>query len=479
MEFKNLTAIQIAKDIKEKKYTCVELVRYYLSQIEKNIHKNAVLEIFENALEKAQEIDNLVASGKELPALCGVPVIIKDNILYKGQIASCASKFMSKYRAQYNSTVVQKLLDAGVVILGRANMDEFAMGGSCENSAFGPCKNALDDSRVSGGSSGGSAVAVACDMCAFALGSDTGGSIRQPASFNGLVGIKPTYGRVSRFGLVAYASSFDQISPITKTVEDNAFILSIIAGKDKNDETALRDDVPNYLNEIKGEIKGLRVAVLKETDELLYQTEYKAKYDAIAKWFESQGAIVQITSIPEVSLSLPIYYTLTTAEACSNLGRFDGVKYTTRSEDSEDIDNLYINSRTEGFGKEVQRRIMLGNFVLSSGYYDAYYTKAMKVRTSLQNKFKELFKHFDIVILPTTFGEAFEIGSKTNNPVEMYVEDKFTTLANIIGNPAISVPCGKGKTGLPLGLQVIADNLNEGVLYNVGDYFVKNFKEEN
>lgn len=479
MDMKNLSVLEIIDALKSKKFTCENLVKYYLEKIEQNKAKNAVLEVFDDAIDNAKKIDELIASGKPLPKLAGVPIIIKDNILYKGKIASCASKFLSNYKAQYNSTVIQKLLDQGVVILGRANMDEFAMGGSCENSAFGPCKNALDDTRVSGGSSGGSAVAVASDMCAFALGSDTGGSIRQPASFNGIIGIKPTYASVSRYGLVAYASSFDQIGPITKTVEDSALVLSIIAGHDEKDETSLCQEVPNYLENLKGRMNGLRVGVLKETNALISQTEYKTIYDNITNWLKNQGATVQEFTAPSFDLCLPTYYTLTTAEATSNLGRFDGVKYTTRAENVSDLDELYLKSRSEGFGSEVKRRIMLGNFVLSSGYYDAYYLKAMQVRQTLKDEFKNIFASCDVIILPTTFGEAFEIGSKTSNPVEMYVEDMFTTLANIIGNPAISIPCGKGKTGLPLGLQIIADNQNEQVLFDFSKYFVENFKEGN
>ena len=482
-KFKNLTAIEVIEKLKNKEFTCREICQYYISNMEKLKDKNAILEIFYDALEKADEIDALIASNQPLPKLCGLPIVIKDNILYKGKISSCGSKFLQNYKAQYNSTVIEKLLDAGVVILARANMDEFAMGGSCENSAFGACKNALDDERVSGGSSGGSAVSVACDMCAVSLGSDTGGSVRQPSAFNGLVGIKPTYGRVSRYGLVAYASSFDQIAPIAKTAEDSALILSVIAGADKKDETALKNDVPNYLDEMqhwtkKSSLAGLRVGVLKETNALMAKTEYKEKYEKIAQWFKNQGASVEEFSIPYFNLALPVYYTLTPAEACSNLGRFDGVKYTTRSEKSSNLDDLYLYSRTEGFGKEVQRRIMLGNFVLSSGFYDAYYMKAMKIRKALQNQFKQTFEKCDIIIMPTAFGEAFKIGEKTASPVEMYVEDMFTTMANIIGNPAISIPCGKGKNNLPLGLQIIADNLGEQTLYNISAYFAKNFKEE-
>ncbi|MBO5310198.1 MAG: Asp-tRNA(Asn)/Glu-tRNA(Gln) amidotransferase subunit GatA [Clostridia bacterium] len=478
MNLANLSAIQIVEGLKNKQFSATQLVEYYLSNIEKNKHKNAVLEVFEDCLDKAREVDQILASGKtDLPKLFGVPIIIKDNILYKGKVASCASKFMQNYVAQYNSTVVQKLLDAGVIILGRANMDEFAMGGSCENSAYGACLNALDDTRVSGGSSGGSAVAVAADMCAFALGSDTGGSVRQPASFNGVIGIKPTYARVSRFGLVAYASSFDQIGPITKTIEDSALVMSIIAGHDANDETSLPHPVPDYLANMNLDVKNLKIGILKETQTLAAQTPYAKVYENIISWFKAQGATVIEVTAPLFDLCLPTYYTLTTAEATSNLGRFDGVKYTTRAEGVQDLDNLYLKSRTQGFGKEVKRRIMLGNFVLSSGFYDAYYMKAMKVRTALKQNFAVIFKQCDVVMLPTAFGEAFKIGSKTANPVDMYVEDMFTTLAPIVGLPAISVPCGKGENGLPLGLQIMANHLDEEKLFATANHFLKNFKE--
>lgn len=478
MNLSNLTIKDITNGLKNKQFSCEELVKYYISNMEKFKDKNAILEIFYDSVEEAKKVDKLIASGNALPELIGVPVVIKDNILYKGKISSCGSKFLQNYTAQYNSTVVQKLLDAGAVIIGRANMDEFAMGGSCENSAYGACKNAFDDTRVSGGSSGGSAVAVACDMCAFALGSDTGGSVRQPAAYNGIVGIKPTYGRISRYGVIAYASSFDQIGPLTKTVEDCALVLSVLAGHDIHDETTRPEPVPAYHKNLNLDISNLRIGVLKQTNNLIAKTEYKEKYDNVIGFFKKQGATIQEFSAPLFDYCLPTYYTLTTAEACSNLGRFDGVKYTTRSEKSDNIENLYLNSRSEGFGKEVKRRIMLGNFVLSSGYYDAYYMKAMKVRQALKNQFHEIFKNCDVVIFPTAFGEAFEIGSKTNNPVEMYVEDMFTTLAPIIGHPALSVPCGKGKNNLPLGLQILADNLGEEKIFQVAEYFAKNFKEE-
>lgn len=475
---KNLSISQIAEGLKHKHFSCTNLVKYYLENIKKHWDKNAVLEVFEDSLETAAKYDEILASGKtNLPKLFGVPIIIKDNISYKGHICSCASKFLAGHKAAYSSTVMEKLLAEGVIVLGRANMDEFAMGGSCENSAFGPCKNALDDTRVSGGSSGGSAVAVALDMCAFALGSDTGGSVRQPASFNGVVGIKPTYARVSRYGLIAYASSFDQIGPITKTVEDAALVLEIIAGQDSHDETSLPAPVPAYSQNLNLDIKNLKIGILKETEALTAKTEYKSVYDDIIAWFKAQGATVEEFSSPSFDLSLPTYYTLVTAEATSNLGRFDGVKYTTRAENCSDIDSVYLKSRTEGFGKEVKRRIMLGNFVLSSGFYDAYYMKAMKVRSALRKEFAEIFAKCDVVIFPTAFGEAFEIGSKTLNPVDMYVEDMFTTLSPLLGTPSISVPCGKGKNGLPLGLQLMATHLGEEKLLATAHYFEKNFKE--
>ena len=467
---------EILTCLREKKFTCKELVEYYISNIEKYSDKNAILQVFDDAIEKAEEADAKLNSGDELPSLCGLPIIIKDNILYEGKVCSCASLFLKDYVAQYNSTAVQKLLDAGVVIIARANMDEFAMGGSCENSAYGACKNAYDDNRVSGGSSGGSAVCVALDMCAAALGSDTGGSVRQPASFNGLVGMKPSYGRVSRFGLVAFASSLDQIGPITKSVRDNAIILSTICGGDKNDDTSLKCEREDFLKYFTGSVKGLKVAVIKETLEHIAKTDYADIFTDITKWLESEGATVSTYSIKDFELALPVYYTIAPAEATSNLSRFDGIKYSRRSEKATDVESVYTLSRTEGFGKEVKRRIMLGNFVLSSGFYDAYYLKAKNIQAALRKEYEAVLSEADVIILPTTFGEAFEINAKTSSPVEMYVEDLFTISANVTGLPAISVPCGKGRNNLPLGLQIIGRNKSEGCVYNVADYFERNYK---
>ncbi|MDD4110265.1 MAG: Asp-tRNA(Asn)/Glu-tRNA(Gln) amidotransferase subunit GatA [Clostridia bacterium] len=478
MDYSKLTLVEILKLIKEKKVTCVELVNYYFDRIKKFKHKNAVLEIFEDALEIAKEKDKFLAVNTEkLPLLFGAPILIKDNILYKGHKCTCASKFLKDYVAQYSSTVVKKLLENGAIIIGRTNMDEFAMGGSTENSAFGVTLNALDDERVPGGSSGGSATSTALGLASFTLGSDTGGSIRQPASFNGVVGLKPTYGRVSRFGLVAFASSLDQIGPIAKTSEDCALILQAISGYDVNDQTTLDVKIDDYKNNLTKDIKGKVFAIPKEILKLMEKNENAPIYQKIMDWFTSQGTTVKQVSIPHYELSLPVYYVLAPAEATSNLGRFDGIKYSTRDESALNIDEVYNLSRTKGFGKEVKRRIMLGNFVLSSGYFDAYYKKAKKIQQLLKEELKSVFEECDALILPTTFGEAFKIGEKSKDPVAMYAEDMFTIFSNLVGAPSISVPCGKGSHKLPLGLQIVGKHFDESNLLNYANYFENNYKE--
>lgn len=469
MELSNLTTLKIVELIKSRQITCVELTQHYLNNIKKFQDKNAVLEVFDDALTRAEEIDNMVNAGGELPPLIGVPILIKDNILYKGHKCSSASKILENYVAEYNAKVIDDLLDAGVVIMGRTNMDEFAMGGSCENSAFGHCKNAHDDTRVSGGSSGGSAVAVALDMCAFALGSDTGGSVRQPASYNGVVGIKPTHGRNSRYGLMAYAGSLDTIGIFTKDVKDSAYILSLIAGKDVRDERSADVMVDDYLNEIKNSIKGKKIAIIKEVQELVAKTEYADICQKVLNFCQEHGAVVTETSLPEYESVLPAYYTIAMAEASSNMGRFDGIKYTSSCGEN-DLESVYKTTRSELLGREVKRRIMLGNYILSSEYYDDYYVKAKNVASYIKSKFVEILKNNDLIFMPTTFGEAFEIGSKVSDPLSMYIEDIFTVTANIVGVPAISIPIGKGKTGLPLGLQIISSHFNEKEIYNMADY---------
>lgn len=472
-----MTAVDIVKKVKSGQIKSEDLVKHYFENIDKFSHKNAVLEKFPDALVRAREIDEKVARGEKLGKLAGVPILIKDNIMYEGKIASCASKFLQNHTAQYTATAVKKLLSEDAIIIGRTNMDEFAMGSSCENSAFGAGLNALDDTRVAGGSSGGSASAVALDLCAVALGSDTGGSIRQPASLNGVVGIKGSYGRVSRYGLIAFASSLDQIGPITKTVEDSALVLEVMSGEDPHDMTCGHMPQEDYLSKLFPAVKGKTIGIIRQVDSLLEGSKYNANFDKLIEWLKSQGASVKMVDIKGYEMSLPIYYVIAPAEATSNLGRFDGVKYTTRSADAKNIGDVYELSRTEGFGKEVKRRIMLGNFVLSSGYYDAYYVKAKKIQQVLTSEFEKAFEDVDAIIMPTTYGEAFEIGAK-KDPTAMYAEDMFTIISNLVGVPALSVPYSKGESGLPLGVQVIAKKWAEQQVFDIASFIEKYYKED-
>lgn len=478
MEFEKLSLKEIAELLTSKKVTATEIVTYYIDRIKKFKAKNTVLEIFDDAITIAKQKDEYAASHSDLPKFHGVPVLIKDNIAYKGHKLSCASKFLEGYVSPYSSTVVQKMLDAGMIIIGRTNMDEFAMGSSTEHSAYGVAKNALDDTRVSGGSSGGSASAMALGLAAITLGSDTGGSIRQPASFNGVVGLKPTYGRVSRFGLVAFASSLDQIGPISKTVEDNALLMNVIAGYDENDQTSLTENVPDFTSELGTDIAGKVFGIPTEVMGLIKTTKYQNKYDKLFKFLREHGATVKEVSIPHYEMSLPVYYVLAPAEAASNLGRFDGIKYTKRAEDAYKIDEIFNRSRTKYFGDEVKRRIMLGNFVLASDNFDAYYVKAKKIKNLLKQETDQALEGCDALLLPTTFSEAFEIGAKINDPVAMYAEDMFSIFANLAGVPALSVPFAKGDGNLPLGLQIIGRHYEEAHILGIADYIEKNYHEE-
>lgn len=473
MEILDLSVIELADKIQSGELTSEQVVKYYLDRIEKNKKLNAVIEVFDDAVDCAKNIDMRIKNGEKVGKLAGVPIVIKDNILYEGKIASAGSKILKDYKAQYSSTVVKKILSEGAVIVGRTNMDEFAMGSSTEKSYYGATLNALDNTRVAGGSSGGSAVAVAAGLVPCALGTETGGSVRQPSSYNGVVGIKPTYGKVSRFGVIAYASSLDQVGPITKNVKDNALLLEVLAGADDNDETTLKFDIPNYASQITGKIQGVKVGVCNQVMNLLKD---KTHFEKLIEWFKNQGAVIEYLDIPSMELCLPVYYILAPAEATSNLGRYDGVKYSTRAENAENVLDIYSMSRSMGFGEEVKRRIMLGNFVLSSGYFDAYYNKAKKLQQKIKKEFAEVFNKCDVLIMPTTYGEAFKIGEITD-PVKMYMEDVFTVSANIASMPAISVPCGKGENGMPLGLQILSSQNSEGKIYNVADYFENNYKE--
>lgn len=462
MKFEDLSVKELVSGIKSKKFTSESVVRYFIDRCKQGKDLNAIIEVFDDAIAKAKAIDAKIAKGEKVGSLAGAPVAIKDNISFEGKKMSCASKFMQDYVSPYSATIVKKLEAEDAIIFARTNMDEFAMGGSCENSCYGPCKNAHDKSKVAGGSSGGSAVAVAAGMCPVAIGTDTGGSIRQPASFNGVVGIKPTYGTVSRYGIVAFASSTDQAGPITKRVEDSEFVLQILAGKDEHDGTTIDSKFEKL-----GLKEKYRIGICKQLIPEMEKLETFSKFEAAIKSFKQMGFEIVEIDLPHILDTLACYYILTPAEATSNLARFDGVKYTTRNNDARTLEEVYVKSRSEGFGKEVKRRIMLGNFVLSSGYFDAYYKKAKKLQTLLRKEFTDAFKHCDAICTPTTPGEAFDIGGKINDPVSMYLEDLFTVPASIAGIPALSMPYAKGKTGLPLGLQLMGAEKTEKILFDI------------
>ena len=454
----------VQEELKSNRTTCVEITKIFLQRIADNTHINAFIEVYsEEALSQAKILDQKIKEGTA-GRLAGMVLGIKDNICYKDHKISAASKILDNFESLFTATSVQRLINEGAIIIGRLNCDEFAMGSANENSIYGPVKNPANNLKVAGGSSGGSAAAVAAGLCMAALGSDTGGSIRQPAAFCGVVGIKPTYSRVSRHGLIAYASSFDQIGPITNTVEDAALILEIIAGKDEFDSTVSTKDKELY-SQSKADNKPKKIAYIEEC--LKSQTidsEIKKFVINKVKELRSEGHTVEPVSFPYLDLLMPIYYILTSAEASSNLARYDGVHFGYRSSGSKDLESTYIKSRTEGFGQEVKRRIMLGTFVLSSGYHDAYFTKAQKVRRIIQNETKEIFKKYDFILSPTTPHTAFNIGQKHNDPTVVYMEDIFTVQANLSGNPAISLPLGKHSNGLPIGLHIMADNFQEGQL---------------
>ncbi len=463
--FSNIKTLQA--DLKTGKTNCTSLVEEAISLISQKKQLNAFLEVFEDsAKELAKKTDEKIKAGTA-GKLAGVIVGLKDNICYKGHKVSASSKILEGFESLYSATVVEKLLAEDAIIIGRLNCDEFAMGSSNENSAFGNVLNSLNEKFVPGGSSGGSAVAVAANLCHVTLGSDTGGSIRQPASFTGTVGLKPTYGRVSRFGLIAYASSFDQIGPITKTTEDCALVLEIISGADKNDNTSSSQKVENYCQDLSAD-KKYKFAYLKECVEADgLDPEVKQAVLKQIEWLKNNGHTVEAVDFPYLEFLVPTYYVLTTAEASSNLSRFDGIHYGYRTKNATDLESTYKKSRSEGFGKEVKRRIMLGTFVLSAGYYDAYYSKGQKVRRVIQEKTKEILNNFDFILTPSTPGTAFEFGKNSADPIKMYLEDIFTVQANIAGVPAISVPCGIHSNGLPMGLQIMANYFEEGKLLNI------------
>ena len=424
------------------------------------------------ALARAREIDAKLAAGEDLGPLAGVPIALKDNLCTKGVRTTAASKILGDFEPPYDATAVRKLSEAGAIAVGKANLDEFAMGSSNENSAFGPVDNPVNTDYVPGGSSGGSAAAVAGHLCLAALGSDTGGSIRQPAALTGTVGLKPTYGRVSRYGLIAFGSSLDQIGPITKTVRDAAYVLEAIQGPCEFDMTSMEVEAGDYQTAVDAGVSGLKIGVPKEYFELgagedAIHPEVKAAVQNALSTLEAQGAELVDISLPHTEYAVATYYLIATAEASSNLSRFDGVRYGHRSDDAPDLESLYENSRSEGFGDEVKRRIMLGTYVLSAGFYDAYYKKAQQVRTLIKQDFENAFQEVDAIVTPTTPSPAFKKGEKTDDPLQMYLEDIYTISCNLAGIPGISVPCGTTGEGLPIGLQILAPAFREDTLFQV------------
>ncbi|HEX6881024.1 MAG TPA: Asp-tRNA(Asn)/Glu-tRNA(Gln) amidotransferase subunit GatA, partial [Terriglobales bacterium] len=422
----------------------------------------------ERALSKASEIEAMADRGDELPPLAGVPVAIKDVLMTKGIQTTAGSRILENFVAPYTATSVEKLEAAGAIVLGKLNCDEFAMGSSNENSGYGPVHNPRDLSRVPGGSSGGSAAAVAANMAVAALGSDTGGSIRQPAAFCGVVGLMPTYGRVSRYGLIAFASSLDHVGPLTKTVKDAATVLQVIAGRDPRDSTSADRPVGNYVGEIGQPVKGFRIGIPDEYFPAELDGEVNAAVQKTIDDLRAAGCEIKRISLPHTKYAIPTYYIVATAEASANLARFDGVRYGLRSPEARNLSEMYRKSRDAGFGPEVKRRIMLGTYALSAGYYDAYYLKAQQVRTLLARDFQNAFAAVDAIVTPTTPTAAFKLGEKVDDPVSMYLADIFTVTADLVGIPGISVPCGRTKSGLPIGVQILGRHFDEGTILRLG-----------
>ena len=467
-----LSAVQLGKKIAAGEITSVEATKAYLDKIgsvDKDINAYITVDR-ENAIREAEEADKKISAGELTGPLAGVPVAIKDNMCIEGMLTTCASHILDNFVPTYTATAVEKLKAAGAVILGRTNMDEFAMGSTTETSNFGATKNPRNTERVPGGSSGGSAAAVAADECAVALGSDTGGSIRQPASFCGVTGIKPTYGRVSRYGLIAYGSSLDQIGPLGKDVTDCATVLEVISGYDQKDSTSARESEvvkderisdTKFTDALVDDVKGMKIGVPRDYFlEGIDEDVKKAVMDA-AEVLKSKGAIVEEFDLGMVEYAIPAYYVIACAEASSNLERFDGVKYGYRTKDYTDLHNMYKKTRSEGFGPEVKRRIMLGSFVLSSGYYDAYYVKALRVKALIKQAFDKAFEKYDVILGPVAPTTALKIGDSLSDPIQMYLGDIYTVSVNLAGLPGISVPCGEDKNGLPIGLQLLGQTFDE------------------
>ena len=473
MDITELTVHELQDKLENKEITVTDITKAYIENIKKKEEKiGAFVTILEDeALKNAEEIQNKIESGEIKNSLAGIPIGIKDNICTKGVKTTCSSKMLENFISPYDATVMEKINAENMVMLGKLNMDEFAMGGSTEYSYFHITRNPWNLNKVPGGSSGGSAAAVAANLVPWSLGSDTGGSIREPASFCGVVGLKPTYGLVSRYGLVAFASSLDQIGPITKDVKDCAMLLNVIAGHDERDSTSANVEKQDYVKALKNDVKGLKIGIPKEFFGEGINQEVKESLEKAIEKYKELGAEVEECSLDIAKYSLAAYYIIACAEASSNLGRFDGIRYTYRTKEYSNLKELYKKTRSEGFGPEVKRRIILGTYVLSSGYYDAYYKKAQKVRTLVMNEFKKAFEKYDILLTPTSPTVAFDIGSKSNNPLEMYLADICTVSVNIAGLPAISIPCGKDTEGMPIGMQLIGKRFDEQAILNAAYTF--------
>ena len=473
MDITELTVHELQEKIEKKELTIKDIMQAYIDKIdEKEKDVQAFVTILkEEAKKQAEEIQDKIEKGEIKGNLAGIPIGIKDNICTKGIKTTCSSHMLENFISPYNATVMEKINEQNMINLGKLNMDEFAMGGSTEYSYFKKTKNPWNLNKVPGGSSGGSAAAVSANMVPWALGSDTGGSIRQPASFCGVVGLKPTYGLVSRYGLVAFASSLDQIGPIAKDVEDTAILLNIISGHDKKDTTSANIEKKDYTLNLKKDIKGKKIGVPKEFFGEGINLEVKESLENAIQTYKNLGAEIEEFSLDIAQYSLATYYIIACAEASSNLGRFDGIRYGYRAKDFKNLKELYTKSRSEGFGAEVKRRIILGTYVLSSGYYDAYYKKAQQVRTLVMNEFNKAFEKYDVILTPTSPTVAFDIGSKSNNPLEMYLADICTVSVNIAGLPGISIPCGIDKQGMPIGMQLIGNKFEEDKLLNIAYAF--------
>ena len=476
MQLYEYTVHELIEKLEKGETSSEEITKDYFKRI-KEIDpkvKAYVSTLEESALEKARKIDEKRKSGETLSKFAGIPIGIKDNMCIEGIKTTCSSKMLENFVAPYNATVIEKLNDEDVVYLGKLNMDEFAMGSSTERSAFFITHNPWDLDRVPGGSSGGSAAAVAADMAPWALGSDTGGSIRQPSSLCGVVGLKPTYGLVSRYGLVAFASSLDQIGPITKDVTDSAMLLNLIAGHDEKDSTSMDLEKKDYTKSLVNDVKGMRIGIPKEYLGEGINEEVKNAILEVAKKYEELGAVVEDCSFAVGQYATSVYYIIADAEASSNLGRFDGIRYGYRSEKYDNLKDIYRNSRSEGFGPEVKRRIMVGTYVLSSGYYDAYYKKAQKVRTVIKDAYNKLFEKYDLLLTPNSPTTAFKIGEKTENPLEMYLADICTVPVNIGGLPGMSIPCALDSNGMPIGFQLIAKPFAEETIFRAAYTYEQN-----